>query len=157
MDIRDILFEVGRLLGSRYQETQKHTEKERFHLVSEVDVEVEQLLIERLRSTYTDDAIFSEESGYSDGSSNSQWIIDPIDGTANFIAGVPYFAISIARETEGDIVEGHIYNPVSEEYYHSTKSLGKSFLNHKPISVSETEDIRKALMAFGFSANNLWC
>jgi myo-inositol-1(or 4)-monophosphatase len=150
--IGDILSEAGDLLRTRYRKTQGYEAKARFELVSEADTEVESLLIERLRASYPDDAVFSEESGDLAGASTSRWIVDPIDGSADFIAGVPYFAISIAREQGGAIIEGYVFNPVSNELYHATRDSDGAFLNGEPISVSTTSAVEDALVAFGFSA-----
>jgi len=144
--------EGGELLKTRYRGVQKYSEKERFQLVSETDVEIERLIIDRLRSIHPEDTVVSEESGFGGDNGNVRWIVDPIDGSANFIAGVPYFAISIAREVDGKIVEGYVYNPVADEFYYSTEGADASFLNDDRISVSDTSDIRESLVAFGFSA-----
>ena len=150
--IGDIVSEAGELLKARYRKTQRYETKARYELVSEADTEVEALIIKRLRSAYPDDAMYSEESGETVGASTSRWIVDPIDGSANFIAGVSYFAISIAREQGGAVVEGYVFNPVSDELYHATRESEGASLNGEPISVSTTTEIEDALVAFGFSA-----
>jgi len=153
MDARDMVIEAGRLLKARFQETPRFREKARFELVAEADHEVEQMLVAKLRGAFPGDSICSEEAGAINRDGRARWIVDPIDGTANFIAGIPYFAISLARESNGDVVEAYVYNPVSEELYWSTGSTGKSYLNETLISVSTCADIAQSLVAFGFSAH----
>lgn len=150
--IQKILFEAGDILKARYFCFQNALEKERWELVTETDVEIERLLIDRLSGDFKGDSFIGEECGMHPGNSGRTWLIDPIDGTANFIMGKPYFAISLALEQNGQIVEGYVYNPISNEFYHSTKELGTSFLNGNQISVSSTSEINQALVAFGFSA-----
>jgi len=79
--------------------------------------------------------------------------VDPIDGTANFIAGIPYFAVSLAREANGRIVEGYVYNPISEELYCATTDDARAYLNGKPIALAHTDRIQDSVVAFGVSAN----
>jgi myo-inositol-1(or 4)-monophosphatase len=151
MNIAVLMLDAGHVLKSFYGEVPKFREKARYELVTEADHEVERLLVTRLRAAFGDDTIFSEESGASDGTSTTRWILDPIDGTAYFIAGVPYFAISLAREVDGSIVEGYVYNPISEEFYAAAPSA-PACLNDEPIRVSACREIGDALIAFGFSA-----
>lgn len=111
------------------------------------------MIIRELKEHYPDYSIYSEEAGEIIKNKKDRWIIDPIDETADFIFGVPYFAISLCLERNGEICEGYVYNPISEEFYYSIKGENKSFVNDEEIKVSETEEINDALIAFGFSAN----
>lgn len=111
------------------------------------------MIIRELKGVYPDDSIYSEETGIIEGNSLNRWIIDPIDGTTDFVFGVPYFAISVALERSGEISQGYVYNPISEELYYSSAEQEKSFLNGEVINVTETDDIHDALAAFGFSVN----
>jgi myo-inositol-1(or 4)-monophosphatase len=152
-DIKRILEISGSILADKFNQVITYNEKERYDLVSETDLEIENILIKELKVISPDFSIFSEECGNIDNNSGYKWIIDPIDGTANFIFGVPYFNISIALEYKNQIIEGYVYNPVTKEFYYSTEKLGISFLNDKEINVSKTKKIEEALVVFGFSAN----
>ncbi len=152
-NIRAVLSDAGEILRRSFREGPGHAQKERFELVTEVDIEIEELLAEALRSEYPEDGLIGEELGRTDGASGSVWIVDPIDGTTNFVMGKPYFAVSIARERDGEVVEGYVYNPISEELFHSSTEEGRSFLNGDPIAVSQTSSLSASLIAFGFSAN----
>lgn len=151
-NIQRILFEAGDILKERYFQPQNAQEKERWELVTETDIEIEQLLVDRLSKALKGDGFIGEECGTRSGNSGRTWLIDPIDGTTNFVMGKPYCAISLALKQDGEIIEGYVYNPISNELYYSAEGLGKSFLNENPISVSNTSEIEKALVAFGFSA-----
>lgn len=150
--IYNALNEAGEILKKRYFHAQDAKEKQRYELVTETDVEIERLLVSRLGDAFKGDGFIGEECGVQAGESGRVWIIDPIDGTTNFIMGKPYFAISLALEIAGEIIEGYVYNPISGEVYYSTKKLGVSFLNGQQVSVSQTSDIKDSLIAFGFSA-----
>jgi myo-inositol-1(or 4)-monophosphatase len=151
--VKDILIKAGKELKKRYYNIKASQVKEKFHLVTESDWLIEEMLIRELKRFYPDYSIYSEETGVMEGNSSERWIIDPIDGTADFVFGVPYFAISICLERNGEVCEGYVYNPISEELYYSIAGQKKSFLNGEVINVTETEDINDALVAFGFSAN----
>jgi len=150
--IEAILREAGTMLADRFRQGDTVSEKERFHLVTTADREVEQLLADRLRSTFPSDGFLGEEGGETAGDSGARWLVDPLDGTTDFVMGKPYFAVSLAREEHGRISEGYVYNPISDELYFSTQDTGTSYLNGNPISVSRTTDLREALVVFGFSA-----
>ncbi len=151
MDALKIVLDAGAMLASFYRETPRFCEKARFDLVSEADREIERFVTDRLRDATGATGIFSEEGGTLADGGNGRWILDPIDGTANFIAGVPYFAVALAREAEGAIVEGYVYNPVAGECYEASAS-GEATLNGQPIHVSDCDCVASALVGFGFSA-----
>lgn len=152
-DIKKIIIKAGALLRKGYQNTQHYGVKERGHLLSEYDTIVNEYLVSEIGKRYPLDSIYSEESKEAIKKSGDRWIIDPIDGTTYFIFGEPFFSISIAHERNGEIVEAHVYSPVSGDYYFSDTKTGKSFLNGNEIHVSAVVQIHEALVAFGFSAN----
>ena len=89
----------------------------------------------------------SEESGLIKNKDNKNiWIIDPIDGTSNFLHGIPHFAISIALQSENEIVSGLIFDPIKNEMFYAEKNNG-SYLNNKRIRVSKKKEINKCLFA----------
>ncbi|OGO81588.1 MAG: hypothetical protein A2Y21_05175 [Clostridiales bacterium GWC2_40_7] len=151
--IKDIILKAGAELKKQYFTFSACSEKERFDLVSESDLHIEKIIIDDLSRLYPDYSIYSEETGEIRKSSEKYWILDPIDGTADFIFGVPYFGISICSEIDGEICEAYVYNPMSDEMYWTNRQEGISYLNGKPIKASGTSQIRDSLIAFGFSAN----
>jgi len=153
MSIHEMLVEAGELLKQRYTENTKHSIKERYHLLSEVDIEIDELLCKSLKEANPNFSIHSEESTHLESEERAKWIVDPIDGTTNFIMGNPFFAISIALEKNGQIVEGHVYNPLTNEYFSATEEEPTTLFNGAPIFTSETAMIEDALIAFGYSAN----
>lgn len=115
--IHKILLKAGDVSKERYFHAQNAQEKERWELVTETDIEIERLLVDDLSKAFKGDSFIGEECGTHAGNSGRTWLIDPIDGTTNFIMGKPYYAISLALEQNGQIIEGYVYNPVSNELY----------------------------------------
>jgi len=121
--------------------------------VSSADLRAEQTLKEELGRARPDYAFLMEESGHTaaaDPGAGSQrrWIVDPLDGTTNFLHGLPHFAISIALEERGDIIAGVIYDPVKEEMFWAEKGAG-AYLNDRRIRVSGRSTLESALVAVG--------
>ena len=119
------------------------------NFVSSADTKAEKIIIEELIKARKNYSIISEE----DGSKTNQdtenvWIIDPIDGTTNFLHGVPHFAISIALKSKNEIVSGVIYDPIKDEMFYAEKNNG-AFFNNKRIRVSKKKDINNCLFATG--------
>jgi len=122
--------------------------KGRNDFVSEVDRMAEQEIIAILRKAYPDHAILGEETGASDGD-EFQWIIDPLDGTTNFLHGVPHFAVSIALKRNGRLEVGVIYDPVRQELWTAHRGGGAT-LEGRRIRVSKLPDLEGALLGTGF-------
>ena len=116
--------------------------------VSEVDHAAEQAIIETLLGAYPKHAILAEESGIT-GESEFQWIIDPLDGTTNFLHGFPQYAISIALLHKGQLDQAVIYDPVRNELFTASKGAG-AFLNDRRIRVSKRAKLAEALIGTGF-------
>jgi len=116
--------------------------------VSEVDHAAEQAIIEILLGAYPKHAILAEESGIT-GESEFQWIIDPLDGTTNFLHGFPQYAISIALLHKGQLDQAVIYDPVRNELFTASKGAG-AFLNDRRIRVSKRAKLAEALIGTGF-------
>ena len=107
--------------------------------VTSADKRTEKIIIGELQKAYPDYGIISEEIGIiNETNTKNRWIIDPIDGTMNFLNGVPQFAISIGYEEEGEIICGVIFNPISNEMFCAEKGNG-AFLNNSRIRVSKKE------------------
>ena len=124
------------------------TRKSHADFVSEVDRAAEQTIIQTLLDAYPDHAILAEESG-SQGESEYLWIIDPLDGTTNFLHGLPQFAVSIALQHKGIITQAVVYDPVKNELFTATRGRG-AFLNDKRIRVTRRVQLADSLIGTGF-------
>jgi myo-inositol-1(or 4)-monophosphatase len=117
--------------------------------VTSADERTEHILMEELSKARPGYGFFNEETGKHEGTDKShRFIIDPIDGTTNFMHGVPVFAISIALEREGQLVSALVYNPVSDEMYVAEKGHG-AYLNDKRLRVAARKTLPETLMATG--------
>lgn len=128
----------------------KVAEKNPNDFVTEVDQKVEKEIIFHIQRAYPTHAILGEESGESGQDSLYQWVIDPIDGTRNFIHGFPHFAISIAVFYKGRVEHGVIYDPNRDELFTATRGKGAQLNNHK-IRVSNCKRLEDALLGTGFA------
>ena len=126
-------------------------EKQHNDFVTDVDKAAEQAIIETLLKAYPDHAILAEESGPSanlNDESEYTWIIDPIDGTTNFMHGYPNYCVSIALAQRGVITQGVVYDPVRNDLFTATKGAG-AYLNDKRIRVSRSDRLASTLVAAG--------
>ena len=117
--------------------------------VSNADTKAEKIIIEELIKSKKNYSILSEEAGFiKNKDSDNVWIIDPIDGTLNFLHGVPHFAISIALKSNNEIISGLIFDPIKDEMFFAEKNNG-AYLNNQRIKVSKKKDINTCLFATG--------
>ena len=117
--------------------------------VTNADLKAEKIIIEELKKARPNYSILSEENGIEiNKDKNNTWIIDPIDGTMNFLHGIPHFAISIALKTNDEIVSGLIFDPIKDETFYADKDSGAFFNNHR-IRVSKKNEIDECLFATG--------
>jgi len=117
--------------------------------VSEADHRAEKTIFEELQHARPKFGFLMEESGVVEGSDNSnRWIIDPLDGTLNFLHGLPHFSISIALERDREIFAGVIYDPISDQLFWAEKGKG-AFLNDKRLRVSSRRQLDESLFATG--------
>ena len=115
--------------------------------VTNSDLKVEKIIIEELKKARPNYSFISEEKGKEKGKDqNNIWIIDPIDGTVNFLHGIPHFAISIALKSNDEIVSGLIYDPIKDEIFFAEKNNG-AFFNNQRIRVSSKNKIDECLFA----------
>ena len=122
--------------------------KEANDYVSEVDREAEKRIIAVIRKNYPEHAILAEESGR-DGESDYVWIIDPLDGTTNFLHGFPQFSVSIALQHKGRLEHGVVYDPLRQELFTASRGEGAS-LNSRRIRVTKRHNLTGALLGTGF-------
>ncbi len=117
--------------------------------VTRVDIEAEAAIRKIVAKNFPEHRILAEETGYSVQSGEYLWVIDPLDGTTNFIHGIPHFAVSLALLEKGRAIFGLIYDPLSHDRFHAALGQG-AFLNDRPIAVSATTGLGSALGATGF-------
>lgn len=119
-------------------------------LVTNVDLQSEQIIIDTIRKSYPDHCIVSEECGELAGkNSDYQWIIDPLDGTANFVKGIPHFAVSIALKVKGKLDQAVIYDPIRGELFTASRGKGAQ-LNNIRVRVESHKEIAGTILATGF-------
>jgi len=123
--------------------------KQQKDYVSEVDHAAEDAILSVLREAYPDHAILAEESGRSDAKSEYLWVVDPLDGTTNFLHGFPQYCVSIGMLHKGVPTQGVIFDPNRNELFTATRGVG-AYLNDKRIRVSKTDRLEAALMGTGF-------
>ena len=117
--------------------------------VTNSDIKVEKILIEELEKARPNFSFISEEKGIKKNKdTNNTWIIDPIDGTINFLHGIPHFAISIALKSNNEIVSGLIFDPIKDEMFFAEKNNG-AYLNNQRIRVSNKNNLNDCLFAIG--------
>ena len=122
--------------------------------VTNSDLKTEKILIEELKKARPNYSIISEERGVEENKdTNNTWIIDPIDGTVNFLHGIPHFAISIALKSNNEIISGLIFDPIKNEIFYAEKNNGAFFNNHR-IKVSKKNDMNECLFATGGEIKN---
>ncbi|MCK5708164.1 MAG: inositol monophosphatase [Candidatus Aureabacteria bacterium] len=119
-------------------------------MVTDVDRRSQKLITERIIASFPDHNITSEEQLNRDKNSMFRWIIDPLDGTTNFVHGYPCFCISIALEYKGKTIAGAVYNPCSREMFFAADGYG-AYLNDRSINVSKAKNLETSLLATGFS------
>jgi myo-inositol-1(or 4)-monophosphatase len=123
--------------------------KQKNDFVTKVDHAAEAAIIETVRKAYPDHAVLAEESGVTAGQAEYQWIIDPLDGTTNFIHGFPQYCVSIAIRHRDALAHGVIYDPTKNELFTASKGRG-AFLNDRRIRVSKCVRLGDALVGTGF-------
>ncbi len=124
------------------------TQKAANDYVSEVDHEAERVIIRVIHETYPNHSILAEESGAS-GNSEYEWIIDPLDGTTNFLHGFPHYAVSIALRHKGVLSQAVIYDPIRNELFTASRGRG-AYLNDHRMRVSKRTKLQGCLLGTGF-------
>ena len=146
--IQDVARESGAILKDRFHHVSKwRTKTSRGDVVTEVDEASENLILSRIREHFPDDSILSEESGKAvSGSTDRLWIIDPLDGTRNYLMQVPFFCVSIGVAREGKPYAGGIYDPIHDELFFAERKRG-AYLNGEPISVSKESSLEDSVVS----------
>ena len=124
------------------------TDKGNHDFATEIDQQAEAKIIEVIRTAFPHHGILAEESGFQAGDSHT-WIIDPLDGTTNFMHGFPHYAVSIALQHENKLMHGVIYDPLDQDLFIASRGEGAQ-LNERRIRVSKRKDLSGALLTTGF-------
>ncbi|WP_026958914.1 inositol-1-monophosphatase [Aliagarivorans taiwanensis] len=143
---------AGKVITRAYEQLDKveTMAKSANDYVTNVDKAAEQAIIETILKSYPDHSIIAEESGMVEGKDNDyQWIIDPLDGTTNFIKGIPHFAISVALRVKGRTEHGVVYDPLRNELFSASRGQGAQ-LNDYRLRTSAAKELDGALLATGF-------
>ena len=128
----------------------KKKKKAHHDYVSEVDMACERTIIDILREAYPNHQILAEETGITGPEKSAyQWIIDPLDGTTNFLHGFPQYAVSIALKRENEVIEAVVADPVANEVFTATRGVG-AFVNGRRLRVSKRTQMAEALVGTGF-------
>ena len=132
-------------------ESVRVSQKQVNDFVTEVDQAAEQIIIETLLGAYPGHAIWAEESGREHGAQHSEfvWIIDPLDGTTNFIHGLPIYCVSIALAVRGKVEQAVIYDPSRNDLFTATKGRG-AYMNNRRIRVAKRTRLKECLISTGF-------
>ena len=147
--LKEIIIEAGKILKEGFYSSKEVNFKGKKDLVTTYDVAVEKFLKEKFSQEFKDFNIIAEESDNENMEFGDSIIIDPIDGTTNFVNGVPHTAISVGVYKDKKPYIGVVYNPILEELYEAKVGEG-SFLNGKKLEVSSEDIFQKALLATGF-------
>lgn len=147
--------EAGAHLLKELEREKEYEYKYKNSMVTEVDVSSEDLIIDIITSEYPTHSIVGEERGEQKNDSHYRWIIDPIDGTTNYLHRYPYFSVSIGLEIDGVVSAGVVYNPIRDELF--SAEIGKgAFMNGKPIKPSRIDTIEESLLTMGVTHKEGW-
>jgi myo-inositol-1(or 4)-monophosphatase len=148
-----VIREVGKLLLHSLGNAQSIQFKGRANLVTEMDRRSEEHLIQAIRAQHPQHAILSEEAGWLPGEAGQpEWILDPLDGTTNYVHGLPYFCVALALRHGSQLQAGMVYQPYTDELYWAERGRG-AFMNGQPLHVSATPVLDDALLSTGFPSN----
>ncbi len=148
--IENLAKDAGVFLKKHLGRIEKISYKGRVNLVTDVDNKCESLILKRIKKAYPEHRILSEESGKSGANKSGYlWLIDPLDGTTNYVHGFNFFCVSIALMRDDVPIAGAVYDPMRDELFFAAKERG-AFLNRKRIKVSGVSKLDKALLTTGF-------
>ena len=143
----EVAKEAGEIIRNRFLTDKEIHFKGRSDIVTDVDLEVEKLVLDRVRYEYPEFSVLAEESSPIETDSQFTWIIDPIDGTRNFAEGIPHFCNLIALAKGSDVELGVTYDPITNELYTAQLGMG-AYMNGNPISVTDRIRISDCLLGF---------
>ena len=138
---------AGKVILENYENIGKIKFKAPRSIVTKADILSESAIIKTIRKKFPEHNFLTEESGSIKNSSEYTWIVDPIDGTTNFVSKIPQFAVSIALAKNDEILMGVVYNPCANEMYFAEKRKG-SYLNNKKLHASKKNKLKDCLLGF---------
>jgi len=141
---------AGEILRAGYGRRHQVDYKGSINPVTEVDRQSEAFLLDEIRRSFPEHRILAEESGSQVGDECCIWYVDPLDGTLNYAHDIPFFAVSLAFEMEGEMRLSVIYDPLRDECFSAERGMG-AWLNGTPIRVSGTQDLLHSLLVTGFA------
>ena len=147
---KDLAVNAGKILSKYFGNINSIKQKStRIDLVTNADIECENFIVKSIQNKYPDHIIIAEESTLPEKNSDFKWIIDPLDGTTNFVHNLPIFAVSIGLQYKSKTVIGVVYNPAANKLF-SAKLNGGAFLNDKKIKPSSSNTLSDSLIVTGF-------
>ncbi len=147
-------YSAGEIMMESFEQNKEIKSKGENNWVTEIDIKIENTIVNLIKRDYPDSSFLAEELNSNNNKKSSlHWIIDPIDGTNNYIHDYPFFCISIGLMIEGIISHAAILDPVRNEFFYSEKGSG-SYLNDKKIFVSNNNKLNQALLCTGFITSN---
>lgn len=155
-DLLDVAVSLARAAGELVRDGRRQglgdidTKSTPTDLVTTMDTASERLLVAELARLRPGDSVMGEEGGERAGSTGVRWLVDPIDGTVNYVYGIPEYAVSVAAEAAGEVVAGAVFNPESAELF-SAHLGGGAFLGDRPLRGSDPASLALSLVGTGFS------
>ncbi|MBC2396437.1 myo-inositol-1(or 4)-monophosphatase [Clostridium tetanomorphum] len=150
LNVKQWVLEVGKIQLEKFNEDIKYSSKStKIDMVTEVDILSEKIIIEKIKENYPNHSVISEEKGEMSLESSYTWIIDPLDGTNNYLHKFPIFCISIALKHLEETVLGVVYVPKLNEMFYAIKGKG-AFLNENKIEVGNKEELQSCILTTGF-------
>jgi myo-inositol-1(or 4)-monophosphatase len=147
--VEEVAREAGATLMKHFGKLTRVDKKGRRDLVTAADRDAEAVVLSRIREAFPGDAILSEESSPDQKMAPRLWIVDPLDGTTNFVHRLPHFGVSLAFYEGGEPVAGCVFNPLLDECY-AARNGGGAFLNGSPLACSRQTDLKECLLTTGF-------
>ena len=148
-DLEELARKAGKILRAGYNNKHQVEYKGVIDLVTEVDGEAEDLLVNAILEKFPEHHIVAEERGVVEGDNDHKWYIDPLDGTVNYAHNIPVFCVSIAYAYKGDLRLATVYDPMREELFSAERGKG-AYLNEQWIQASTTSELERSLLATGF-------
>ncbi len=148
-DLTTLALQAGEILRRNFNQHLRVDHKGLIDLVSEADRQSEQFLLSFIREHFPGNRIVAEESGVTAGNEDRAWYIDPLDGTVNYVHGLPIYSVSIAYANKGKLTLGVVYDPSRDELFSAEAGAG-AWLNGEPIQPARAPDLDHALLVTGF-------
>jgi myo-inositol-1(or 4)-monophosphatase len=140
---------AGESLRSYFRKKVSIQTKSLANFVSEADMSAERIIVDIIRSAHPDHAVLAEETHHTFSDARHLWVVDPLDGTSNFLHGIPHFAVSVGYFRDGQAEVGVVYNPVSEDWFYAVQGQG-AWHNGQRLSVNQESMLADTIVAVGF-------